>query len=106
MSQQLARLHKRTTMIYTYTLSTQQDAVMAAKVTAMTPKDGKNAPTVQSLIDQKVAEFIEACSRDVGMDLDAKLAKAIFAAPVADKQAVLEMLEAAPMDAQPAKVIA
>ena len=81
-------------MIYTYTLSTQQQAVMDAKVIAMTPKDGKNAPTVQSLIDQKMVEFIEACSRDVHLDVDSKIADKLAKADAGKKAAVLAELEA------------
>ena len=81
-------------MIYTYTLSTQQDAVMAAKVIAMTPKDGKNVPTVQSLIDQKVVEFLDACARDVHLDVDSKIAAKLATANASKKAAVLAELEA------------
>lgn len=81
-------------MIYAYTLTAVQQAIMDAKVVAMTPKDGKNAPTVQSLIDQKVAEFIDACSRDVHLDVDSKLTAALAKQDAAAKQALLAQLEA------------
>ena len=80
-------------MIYTYTLTPRQDAIMAAKATASSTKDTPETP--KSLLDFKVAEYIEACSRDVKLDVDSKINAALDKADAAKKTAILAQLEAA-----------
>ena len=80
-------------MIYTYTLTPRQDAIMQAKALASSTKDKTETP--QSLLDFKVAEYIEACSRDVKLDVDSKIAAKLVTADAARKAEVLAQLEAA-----------
>lgn len=75
-------------MPYTYTLTTRQQTIMDAKASAA-------KTTVKELIDAKMAEYIDACARDVGQDVDARIAKALASKDAATKAQLLTTLEAA-----------
>lgn len=76
-------------MIYIYELTAAQQAVMDAKAVVM-------KQPFSELIDQKVAEFIDACSRDVGLDVDTRLAKALAGKDAAEKEALIVQLDTIP----------
>lgn len=79
--------------MYTYELTAAQQVVMDAKAAQSSTKE--KTETVEGLIDFKIAEFIAACARDVGQDLDTRLAKALAKQDAATKETLLSTLEAA-----------
>ena len=81
-------------MAYTYTLTAEQQTIMDAKAAL-----GKE--TVGDLITFKMNEYIEACKRDVGLDIKSKLHKEIEEQTTAEKQALLDLLNADPNSPPP-----